>query len=406
MPALIRRLDDWIPSFLEFTDSRKSPAIFRKWAGISAISSVLERKVYIRTDTGPLYPSMYNILVGPPTAGKSVALKSAEAFVRKVDGIVIAPTNISGAALMDSLNEAKRVIVDLNSPLLEYRALSIFSSELSSLLPVYDSDIMGRLTDLYDCEHVKEAKRGGTIRIDIPKPYVMILGCTTPEHLNNFLPEGAWGQGFMSRVILVFADEPQRKSLFSNTEERGPSKLQTDLEHDLQAIGGLAGRVAVSPEAAKALQHFEDTGGAPAPSHYKLVNYLGRRTVHLIKLCMIAAVSGHNELTVELEDFQTALAWLLEAEAQMGNIFKAMGTGGTDAQAINDTYEYLYQAYVRNRMQPVPEHLLIHFLQLRVPPHSVLRILELMCRSNMAERSYDSGGRAIYKPIGRQEHQL
>ena len=404
-----RRLDSWIDAFLDFTEPRKSPQIFRKWAAISALSGAMERKIFALTETGPLYPSIFVFLVGPPAAGKTVALKAAEGFLRKLSGIHIAPTNLSGAAMMDALNESKRVIINVNQPPVEYRSMVLFSSELSSLLPVYDNDIMGRLTDIYDCEHVKEFKRGGNLRIDIPKPFLTLLGCCTPEYLNNFLPEGAWGQGFMSRVIMIFCDATQRRSLFGNIDEHGdPTKSPAfkALEDDLTQVFNLMGRMRFSHEAAELLQTFENTGGLPQPSHHKLINYIGRRTVNLIKLSMIASVSRTSDLLVSLEDFQTAHGWLMEAETYMGDIFKAMGTGGTDSQAIQDAWEFVFESYTRGKFQPISEHLLVNFIMRRVPPNTVMRVIELLRTSNMVERTFDPSGRALYKPIARDKHMV
>lgn len=61
---------DWIECFLEYTKGLPSPEIFRLWAGISTIAGMLERKVWVTTSGGTIYPNIYAVLVAPPAVGK------------------------------------------------------------------------------------------------------------------------------------------------------------------------------------------------------------------------------------------------------------------------------------------------------------------------------------------------
>ena len=408
MAAPPRRLPSWIDGFMAHSEPRKSPEIFRKWAAISTVSGAMERKLFIRTKGGELYSNLYVFMVGPPATGKTVALKAAEPFLRSLEGMHVAPTNLSGAAFIDALNEAQRKIVSLTEPFIEYNSLVLFSSELSALLPVYDEDFMAKLTDIYDGFRLEERKRGGGLRINIPKPYVTLLGGTTPEYLNNFLPEGAWGQGFMSRVLMVFAGESLKRELFFDNEDdeeidEPKARLVTELEKDLAVIYTLGGRIRMRSEVKRLIQAWEDSGGPPAPTHPNLINYIGRRTVMLMKLCMISAVDRSNELIIEVVDYQRALGWLMEAEVTMADIFKSMITKGTDGVAIIEAWDYLLTTYSRGGFKPVMEHILIRFLQNRVPLYTVPRVIETMLKSNMMERGFE-GGNAVYKPKKREEH--
>lgn len=396
-----RRLASWVDAFLDYTEPRRSPKIFRKWAGINAIAAALERKVHLRTGTGPLYPNIYTLLIGPPGTGKTVGLKAGTELIRSIEEIFLAPTHASGPSLMDALSEAKRVIIDLNQPLMEFNSMAIFSNELSSLIPAYDNTMMGTLTDIYDGDPIKEYKRTKTIRIEIKAPSITMIAATTPEYLNNLLPEGAWGEGFMSRVIMVFSDEVLKKPIFEIVEN--DSELLRDLRADLRSIFNLTGQFRVTAEVAKLLDNFDQTGGQPQPKHYKLVNYVTRRTAHLMKLAMLACASRSNELIINTEDYQTAIGWLFEAEAQLGHIFRAMGSGGTDGQAINDAWEFLFDRFARSG-KPVAEYMLVQFLQQRVPPYSVMRIIDLLVTSRMVEASMSDSHQRQFVPKGKQEH--
>ena len=402
--APTRCLASWVDSFLAFNERKKSPDLFKKWAAISAVAAAMERRIWIRTATGELYPNLYIFLVGPPGGGKSVALNAAEKLLKDAEDIKIAPNNISAASLTDALNEAKRRVVDLNSPYMEFNSMYVSASELSVLLPVFDPSTMANLTKFWDNEPFKEWKRGGGLRIEIAKPQINLLGGCTPEFLTNFLPAGAWGQGFMARVIMVYCGETPRKMLFNlenaPDEDKPEYKL---LLSDLKSIIALTGEMTATVEAQELIQAWDDAGGPPQPEHSKLINYNTRRTTQILKLCMIASVARGNSMQITAEDYQTALGWLLEAETFMAEIFKAMGTGGTDAQAIEEAWRYIYQNYV-TKSEAVSEHRIVYFLQQRVPAHSVMRVIELLIRSNMVTKEHNTTGQAHYKPTPKHMH--
>ena len=160
--------------------------------------------------------------------------------------------------------------------------------------------------------------------------------------------------------------------------------LADELINDLKLIGSMYGEFQFTAEAIVAIDAWHMAGGPVRPDHPKLVNYLTRRTQHVLKLCMVAAVSTHGKFLITLDDFHTALAWLLEVETLMPDIFKSMAVGG-DAKAIEDAYHYAYQVYVKE-LKPVSEARMIEFLQNRVAAHSVERVLTVMVKSKLLEK--------------------
>src|SRR5215471_4394482 len=94
-----RRLSSWIEVFLDFTEDKKSPSIFKKWAAIAAIAAAMERRIWIRTKTDIVYANLYIFLVGPPATGKTVAMRLSSKLLRGTEGLHVAPTSVSGASL-------------------------------------------------------------------------------------------------------------------------------------------------------------------------------------------------------------------------------------------------------------------------------------------------------------------
>lgn len=388
-----RRLSNWVESFIQYTDHLPSPLLFRKWAAISAVSGVLERKVWVDTFDG-LYPNLYVFLVGGPGGGKTVATKIVKNMFRFIDddcNQFTGSADLTSSALIDSLDNAKRNIIrpQENPSVVSFNALKICSNELSSLLSAYEAAFMGLLTDVYDGDEWSQRRRTKSLEIDIPKPHISIVAATTPSQLNDLLPEGAWEKGFMSRVILVFSAEEMLVSLFKRPANN--SKLWNALLRDLKTIAELYGHMRITDEAQEMIDTWHLAGGPPTPKHPKFMYYNKRRSSHLLKLCMISSASVSNELVVTLEHAQQALDWLLEAEHYMSDIFKAMTTGG-DSRAIDDTWYYVYELWIKEK-EPIKVSRVVQFLRERVPVQHVQHVLDVMEKAGILERQMDG-----YKP--------
>ena len=360
------------------------------------MAGALERKVWVHTLGSNLYPNLYVVLCAPPGIGKTVLTSLIQNLFAEMNDHHLAPSSVSRASLVDALREANRKLIKpTQTPsIVDFNSLMIIANEMGVLVPGYDNEFMNTLTDLYDGKRYAEKKRGKDLSYVMKHPQLNLLAATTPSYLNSVMPEGAWDQGFISRVVLVFSGEQIIKSLF--TEDNMPESSFNALAHDLKIIGDLFGKIKFTHEAAAAIDKWNMLKGPPRPEHPKLLHYNTRRTAHLLKLSMIACVACRDELVVTIDDFNTALSWLLEAEIYMPDIFKSMASGG-DARAIEDTYYYAYQVYTKEKA-PVSEARIIEYLQNRVPAHSVERVLQVMIKSKLLEKQLDG-----YRPRARRD---
>jgi hypothetical protein len=344
---------------------------------------VIEQKVWIKTATGDLYPNLFIIFVGPAAAGKGNALNASVEFFRCLvtqDGPYIAPTSMTAASMTDSLAASIRKIVRPaeSPPYVEFHSLYIPSRELGVLLPQYDNSFMNTLTDIYDGKPYRQTRRGNSLDFSIESPQINILAATTPSYLNKFLPAGAWSEGFISRVILVYSGRAQRKSLWDDSD--GDSRLHRDLVNDLKIIGGKFGKIGFAEDAAYSINEWHMAGGEPTPDHPKLFSYVERRTAHLLKLCMIATLMrADNKFEIEMQDFEMAKAWLEEAEENMPDIFKNMKG---EYEVIEEAYIHVWQV-VASEKTPISEDRLWRFLIERIPSHNIDRVVQAMIRSKL-----------------------
>ena len=339
-----------------------------------------------------LYPNLYTLLVGPSGSGKTIALEACEEIWRGLDTHYLARTSLTKPSLMDELSLATR---HLHFPFeMQFNSLMIASKELGALLPKYDPDFLNALTTIYDCNLYDEKRRSNPDPLIIERPQINLIACTTPNFLVSTMPAGAWEQGFLSRVIIIYSDVVDAVSFDLLDEGLGKNeKLVRTLAQDMKKISERAGRLPFTREAAVTIENWNQGGRQPSIDHPRLMNYSTRRGQHILKLCMVACIDRDGDV-IELEDFQKALGWLLEAEAHMVDVFLAMQSGG-DAIVINETWHYVVTQLAKTG-RGTPLHEVYTFLSSRLPASTIQRAFELMLNSNLLKVRQENGVQIVY----------
>lgn len=390
-----RKLSNWVDSWLEYTDQIPSPAVWRKWAGIFCLGAAMERRLYIKTNIGPLYGNLYCIFVGPPGVGKTNLTSRVRNFlaglsdVKESNTFHVASSSLTHASIIDELKEAERRFVHSNMKDVDnYNALTIVSNELGVLLPEYDDFMMPKLTDLYDGHPYSERRRTANLNFTIEAPVLSILAACTPSYMTSTMPEGAWDQGFLSRTMIAFSAETIWRDIF--TEIPVAQKLEDDLRSDLRHLLSLAGKMAFTDEALASIKQWDKTGRTPLPEHPKLYHYNTRRLAHVLKLSMIAALSKEDTLQITQDDFFQALDWLVEIETYMPEIFKAMSTGG-DSRVMEEIWFHVSVIFQNEGQKPIAESRILAFLAERLPASNVTRVMDVMVRTGIFVEAFGDG---------------
>lgn len=401
---MARKLANWIDSWYEFTSPLPSPELWRKWTGVFILAAAMERRLWIKTGLGILYPNLYAVLVGPPGTGKTLLTSRVNMILKDLGvgtgrTLHVSPSSVTGASIIDELVESETKFLHIQSGnYVDYNSLAIVSNELGVLLPEYDIPLMNKLTDIYDAFPYSERRRGGNLNIKIERPSLNILAATTPSFMTSVLPEGAWEQGFMSRTLLAYSGEKLVREVF--TEIKTQDSLYDELLHDLRDVFEDYGALVFSPEAVSGIENWVKAGMPPVPDHPKLIHYCTRRVAHMLKLCMVACIARGSSHIVTVEDYNEALGWLLELEVLLADIFKSMAVGG-DSRAIDDCWYFVFTVAAKEN-KPLHEGRIVGFLAERVPAHSVPRILEVMIAAGiLIEEVVGAPGR-YYRAKGRK----
>lgn len=401
-------MPDWIDSFMDYTEGLPTPDIFRLWTGISTIAACLERRVWVATARGVVYPNLFVLLVAPPAVGKSIAIEQSENLMQaastmaarqhSMGGFKLAPKDMSAASLVDAMTACTRRYITASGGIDEYSSMYIQIGELGVLMPGHDLHFVSLLNNLYDNPNIYTQQRRslGKDPLTVTRPSLNVLAGTQPGFLAATLPEEAWNMGLTSRLILVYASSGPIVDLFSSRSS-DPAHFKA-LAEGLAKLQGLHGLVKWSDEAATEVQKLHFDRIPPTPEHSRLQHYIGRRTLHLLKLSIIACCS-RGGFEISLRDLHRARHWLLQAEELMPDIFRDM-VGKSDHQVIQELHFHIWRIWAKDK-KPVHESRLFDFLRTRVPSEKIEKIIEIAQRSNILKRT---AGTNYYTPQPKHEH--
>lgn len=324
-----RKLDDWIESFMKYTENTEPPDLYRRWTAISSIAAALKRKCYLQWGLmGNIYPNMYIVLVGPSGARKTTAMKNGAEFLEAAR-IKFASDSVTREALIGELEGTLDSDISSDgSPMSMHSSLTVISPELTVFLGTQNPELLAMLADWFDCANLWRYKTKTSGENEVVGVWVNILGATTPHLIRTSLPPDAIGGGLASRIIFVYA-ETKGKLVPYPFPDSGTNKLRSDLIHDFELILGLKGEFNFTSQFRDRYVswYIEQEQGTRFDRNPNFEGYVSRRPLHLIKLCMIVSASMGNKMTLDAEVFDKALSYLNEVEVPMQRTFQGLGSG-------------------------------------------------------------------------------
>lgn len=186
--------------------------------------------------------------------------------------------------------------------------VSVIVPELETFLgkQKYNEGLIGILMDIYDCRDTFEyysITRGTLVMKDI---FVTFLGGTTPSGLDLSVNDAAFGQGFMSRMVIVYESRSTRCFPRPRPVEGAPTARELSTR-----LGWIArkavGEYDMDAETDAAYQQwYRDFRGTLEGSGEKS-KMLYRMDNTLLKLCMLIRANRYEEgAIITLQDFEDA----------------------------------------------------------------------------------------------------
>lgn len=391
---------------MRMVEDTESPRLFHVWSAIAGLASCLGRRCWLPFGPMTIFPNQYIALVGTPGTRKSTAASIMKRQLRKSTGVRFAPADTAGQrqGLVEAMRggdkqkefldqvELSRADHSLGALTLDEMAqvsnietpdegsyesfisaadkhhIMVVATELSRFIGQNNFQMLDFLTTMWDGEDYEYQTKGGLI--NLKNPLINMLSCTTPTSINIAMPPAAGGQGFLSRMILVYG---QRKHKLVprpvNPPEDSVDAVRDGFNRAYFEVAGPFQETKDATSYSETLYDWQLEINDPRFGYYH-----ERRYDHLIKLAMALAASRASSIIVK-EDYEEAHRILRATERGMPD---ALGEFGMNPLA---TLKQNMLEYIRsNGIVPVG--------QLRAVFHRDSRASEFMeCVNDLSRMS-------------------
>ena len=318
--------DDFFSLYLRYTAGNEAPTFFHRWSAIASIGALLGRNYSIAHGQFTVNPNIYCLLIGNAGTKKSTAIKIARKLVSLSGYEFLGPKKITKEKFFIKLagqgqNPDDILEQNLFSNLNEDTVAQMFIAA-DEFNEFFGNDVMSfvsTLGDMWDWEGPYENEVKNSASSYLSNPTITILGGNTPTGFAEAFPPRIIGQGFFSRLLLVYA-EPSGTKI---TWPRKPTQEETaEILEFLFRIRQLQATLDIPQTSKNLLEKIYLTWKGVEDVRFE--SYCNRRFTHLLKLCLIHCAARLGQ-TLEEDDIVFANTVLTHTEHLMP---KALGEFG------------------------------------------------------------------------------
>lgn len=317
----------WFQQYLKSVGDTEAPITFHRWSALSGLAALLGRRRYLPFGSSCIYPNLFITVVASSGARKSTAIKYAKKLFMANGVEHVAPDSVTKQKLLLIMGANNYLVSESPSGVREETTeakpsnMWLAADELMDLFEMGDLNYFKTLGTLYDVPDKYETgiKNGQSAFIHMP--CLNMLGGITPTGFIATFPPDIIGQGFFSRMLLVYGERTGRKYAWPKP---GDTKARKYIEERLTAICKIPReRVAISPEAKRLGQELYEVDSIINDPRFH--SYLTRRYTHLLKIAIL--LSAFQEFVIDDKCLLHANTILYAAETQMPTALGDFGKG-------------------------------------------------------------------------------
>lgn len=171
----------------------------------------------------------------------------------------------------------------------------IAADEFNNFIGLGNLDFVSILGELWDYEGVYDYKLKNSKSLYIPNPTITILGGNTPTGFAQAFPTESIGQGFFSRLLLVYGEPSGIKYTFPPPPDTALQAKLVQLLHKIKET--VKGELKMTEPAMDLLDKiYKGWEGIDDP---RFEHYANRRLTHLLKLCLVVTASRLSNIIEE-----------------------------------------------------------------------------------------------------------
>lgn len=323
--------EDFFSLYLQYTAKTECPTFFHRWTAIASLGAYLGRQIYFNHGHFTLYPNLYAMLIGSPGTKKSSAIKIGAKLLKRAGYTTFAARKTRQEKFLLDLSEQQEpnsaedvldqnLFGELDTDLLSPAECFIAADEFNNFIGLGNLEFMSILGELWDYEGVYDYKLKNSKSVHIKDPTISILGGNTPTGFSQAFPTEAIGQGFFSRLLLVYGEPSGIKYTFPPSPDLALQEKLINYLHTIRT--SMVGEVIMSESAIQLLDRIYHKWEGIDDVRFE--HYTNRRLTHLIKLCLVV-VASRLSMVIEEKDVVYANTILTFTEHLMP---KALGEFG------------------------------------------------------------------------------
>lgn len=323
-------------TYFKYVEKTEPPLIFHRWSLLTTLGAYLGRQYYFPFGEFRIFPNMYVMLIGDPGTRKSTSIKLAKKIAGNAGYETFAAERTSKEKFLldlEGLEADDGSVKDQNAVMKnlfgdgyeggEPKEVFVCADEFNDFTGAGNLEFFSLLGSLWDWDDSVQPfrQRLKTSRsVSIYQPTVTILSGNTHAGFAEAFPPQTMGQGFLSRLVLVYGESSGKKITFP---EKPSESLRTELTDFFQKIKStVVGEATMSDKARGMLETIYRTFIGLDDSRFK--HYSTRRFTHLIKLCLLCSATNMRT-EIRVEDVLMANTILTYTEHKMP---QAMGEFG------------------------------------------------------------------------------
>jgi hypothetical protein len=299
---------DFFDQYLAYTKETEACAIYHRWCAIISISALLARNCWLKFGHFTVYPNIYGMLIGEPGARKTTAIKIAKKLVTATGYHSFAPNKTSKEKFMAKLargmngHDVLEDILDENifgsrDETSKITECFVCNDEFNNFIGLSNIDFISLLGEFWDYEGVYENELKNSASDYIPNPTITILGGNTQTNFAAAFPPSVLGQGFFSRLLLIYGERIRPKITFP--QEPSPQETKHIVDYLKLLRAWSVGEVTLSATSKKLLDKIYHTWKDIDDPRF--ASYSNRRFNHLLKLVLIYASIRSSNTVSEID---------------------------------------------------------------------------------------------------------
>jgi hypothetical protein len=301
--------EDFFSEYISYCGKTEVPAIFNRWAAITGLGAMLGRQYHFDHGHFHIYPNIYCMLIGSAGTRKGTAIKLMRRLLEQTGYSKFAAERTSKEKfLLDLAGEGENGELMTPEQLLDQNLFGTDSSrpdcemfvaidEFNDFIGNGNIEFISMLGNMWDYHGLYKNRIKTGKSVEINNPTISIIGGNTPTGFSLAFPTDILGQGFFSRLLLIYSDRTDRRITFPPPPGLDETERILGL---LKRIKQTAiGSARLSNGAERLLDKIYQRNIAVDDVRFE--SYSNRRFTHLLKLTVLCSASRASSSITEMD---------------------------------------------------------------------------------------------------------